>query len=288
MGGDESPILSVKNLSVRFQDNIAVNDVSFDVSPREVLAIVGESGSGKSVTSLAIMRLVELSSSGKVTDGTMKFVRASGDIVDLRTAPETQMRTIRGNDISMIFQEPLTSLNPVYSVGNQLAEVLRVHKGMSRREAKKGVIELMERVRIPEPTRRARQYPHQMSGGMRQRVVIAMALACQPRILIADEPTTALDVTIQAQILALLRELKNDLDAGIIFITHDMGVVAEIADRVLVMRKSEAIETGPVEEIFHNPQRPYTRKLLSAVPKLGSMNGTDSPALFHLDREEAS
>lgn len=286
--GDESPILSVKNLSVRFQDNVAVNDVSFDVSPREVLAIVGESGSGKSVTSLAIMRLVELSSSGKVTDGTMKFVRASGDIVDLRTAPETQMRTIRGNDISMIFQEPLTSLNPVYSVGNQLAEVLRVHKGMSRREAKKGVIELMERVRIPEPTRRARQYPHQMSGGMRQRVVIAMALACQPRILIADEPTTALDVTIQAQILALLRELKNDLDAGIIFITHDMGVVAEIADRVLVMRKSEAIETGSVEEIFHNPQRPYTRKLLSAVPKLGSMNGTDSPALFHLDREEAS
>lgn len=288
MGGDESPILSVKNLSVRFQDNIAVKDVSFDVSPREVLAIVGESGSGKSVTSLAIMRLVELSSSGKVTDGTMKFVRADDDIVDLRTAPEAQMRTIRGNDISMIFQEPLTSLNPVYSVGNQLAEVLRVHKGMSRREAKNGVIELMERVRIPEPKRRARQYPHQMSGGMRQRVVIAMALACQPKILIADEPTTALDVTIQAQILALLRELKNDLDAGIIFITHDMGVVAEIADRVLVMRKSEAIETGPVEEIFHNPQRPYTKKLLSAVPKLGSMNGTDSPALFHLDREEAS
>lgn len=288
VGGDESPILSVKNLSVKFQDNIAVNDVSFDVSPREVLAIVGESGSGKSVTSLAIMRLVELSSSGKVTDGTMRFARAGGDIVDLRTAPEAQMRTIRGNDISMIFQEPLTSLNPVYSVGNQLAEVLRVHKGMSRREAKKGVIELMERVRIPEPKRRARQYPHQMSGGMRQRVVIAMALACQPRILIADEPTTALDVTIQAQILALLRELKNDLDAGIIFITHDMGVVAEIADRVLVMRKSEAIETGDVDAIFHRPQHPYTKKLLSAVPKLGSMNGTDSPALFHLDREEAS
>ena len=144
----------------------------------------------------------------------------------------------------------------------------------------------MERVRIPEPKRRARQYPHQMSGGMRQRVVIAMALACQPKVLIADEPTTALDVTIQAQILALLRELKNDLDAGIIFITHDMGVVAEIADRVLVMRKSRAIETGSVESIFHSPQHPYTKKLLSAVPKLGSMNGTDSPALFHLDREE--
>ncbi|WP_420096664.1 ABC transporter ATP-binding protein [Brevibacterium sediminis] len=287
-GGDESPILSVKNLSVKFQDNVAVNDVSFDVSPGEVLAIVGESGSGKSVTSLAIMRLVELSSSGKVTDGQMTFSRASGDIVDLRTASEATMRTIRGNDISMIFQEPLTSLNPVYSVGNQLAEVLRVHKGMSRREAKKGVIEIMERVRIPEPHRRARQYPHQMSGGMRQRVVIAMALACQPRVLIADEPTTALDVTIQAQILALLRELKNDLDAGIIFITHDMGVVAEIADRVLVMRKSYAIETGSVETIFHRPQHPYTKKLLSAVPTLGSMNGTDSPALFRLDQEEVS
>lgn len=288
VGGDESPVLSVKNLSVKFQENVVVNDISFDVSPGEVLAIVGESGSGKSVTSLAIMRLVELSSSGKVANGQMRFSRANGDIVDLRTAPETQMRTIRGNDISMIFQEPLTSLNPVYSVGNQLAEVLRVHKGMSRREAKKGVIEIMERVRIPEPERRARQYPHQMSGGMRQRVVIAMALACQPRILIADEPTTALDVTIQAQILALLRELKNDLDAGIIFITHDMGVVAEIADRVLVMRKSHAIESGSVDEIFHRPQHPYTKKLLSAVPKLGSMNGTDSPAPFRLDKEEDS
>lgn len=218
-GGGDTPILSVKNLSVKFQDNIAVDDISFDVSAGEVLAIVGESGSGKSVTSLAIMRLVELSSSGKVTDGQMRFSRANGDTVDLRTAAERTMRTIRGNDISMIFQEPLTSLNPVYSVGNQLAEVLRVHKGMSRREAKTGVIEIMEKVRIPEPKRRARQYPHQMSGGMRQRVVIAMALACQPRILIADEPTTALDVTIQAQILALLRELKDDLDAGIIFIT---------------------------------------------------------------------
>ncbi|WP_216630071.1 ATP-binding cassette domain-containing protein [Brevibacterium renqingii] len=286
-GADESPILSVKNLSVKFQDNTAVDAVSFDVRPREVLAIVGESGSGKSVTSLAIMRLVELSSAGKVTDGQMCFTRSGGEVVDLRTAPEATMRAIRGNDISMIFQEPLTSLNPVYSVGNQLAEVLRVHKGMARREARKGVIELMERVRIPEPERRARQYPHQMSGGMRQRVVIAMALACQPRILIADEPTTALDVTIQAQILALLRELKNDLDAGIIFITHDMGVVAEIADRVLVMRKSQAIETGSVEDIFHNPKHPYTKKLLSAVPKLGAMNGTDSPALFRLDEEEA-
>lgn len=288
LGGGDTPILSVKNLSVKFQDNVAVDDISFDVSAGEVLAIVGESGSGKSVTSLAIMRLVELSSSGKVTDGQMRFSRANGDTVDLRTAPERTMRTIRGNDISMIFQEPLTSLNPVYSVGNQLAEVLRVHKGMSRREAKKGVIEIMEKVRIPEPKRRARQYPHQMSGGMRQRVVIAMALACQPRILIADEPTTALDVTIQAQILALLRELKDDLDAGIIFITHDMGVVAEIADRVLVMRKSHEIETDSVQNIFHNPQHPYTKKLLSAVPKLGSMNGTDSPALFHLDKEEVS
>lgn len=285
---DDAPILSVKNLSVKFQENSAVADISFDVRPREVLAIVGESGSGKSVTSLAIMRLVELSSSGKVTGGQMRFVRAGGDVVDLRSASEATMRTIRGNDISMIFQEPLTSLNPVYSVGNQLAEVLRVHKGLSRKEAKKGVTELMERVRIPEPNRRARQYPHQMSGGMRQRVVIAMALACQPRILIADEPTTALDVTIQAQILALLRELKNDLDAGIIFITHDMGVVAEIADRVLVMRRSHAIETGSVDEIFHRPQHPYTKKLLSAVPKLGSMNGSDSPALFRLDKEEVS
>ncbi|MGO2860838.1 MAG: ATP-binding cassette domain-containing protein [Brevibacterium sp.] len=279
------PILSVEDLTVKFQDNVAVDDISFQVCPREVLAIVGESGSGKSVTSLAVMRLVELSSSGKVTGGTMNFTRSNGEVIDLRTLPEAQMRKIRGNDISMIFQEPLTSLNPVYSVGNQLAEVLRVHKGMSRKESKVGAIELMERVRIPEPQRRARQYPHQLSGGMRQRVVIAMALACQPKVLIADEPTTALDVTIQAQILALLRELKDDLDAGIIFITHDMGVVAEIADRVLVMRRSRAVETGTVGEIFHNPVQPYTKKLLNAVPKLGAMNGTDLPAPFHLDSE---
>lgn len=279
----EDPILSVENLTVKFQDTVAVQDISFQLRPREVLAIVGESGSGKSVTSLAVMGLVALSSSGRVTDGTMHFTRSGGGVVDLRTLPEDQMRKVRGNDISMIFQEPLTSLNPVYSVGDQLAEVLRVHKGMTRREAKAGAIDLMERVRIPEPKRRARQYPHQLSGGMRQRVVIAMALACQPKVLIADEPTTALDVTIQAQVLALLRELKNDLDAGIIFITHDMGVVAEIADRVLVMQKSQEIETGTVEEIFHNPRQPYTKKLLNAVPQLGSMNGSDSPAPFRFD-----
>jgi ABC-type dipeptide/oligopeptide/nickel transport system ATPase component len=249
---------------------------------------VGESGSGKSVTSLAIMRLVEVSSAGKVTNGTMEFVRPGGEVIDLRTAREATMRTIRGNEISMIFQEPLTSLNPVYTVGDQIAEVLKVHKDMSRKGGRTGAIELMSRVRIPEPERRAKQYPHQLSGGMRQRVMVAMALACQPRILIADEPTTALDVTIQSQILALLRELKDELEASIIFITHDMGVVAEIADRVLVMRDSHAVESGTVSQIFNLPQHPYTKMLLSAVPRLGSMADTDEPAPFHLAKEEES
>ncbi|WP_256840128.1 ATP-binding cassette domain-containing protein [Ornithinimicrobium faecis] len=284
---DTRAVLSVKDLSVQFQETYAVQDLSFDLRPQEVLAIVGESGSGKSVTSLAIMGLVELSSSGRVRSGTIEFERPGGELTDLRAVPERTMRTIRGNEISMIFQEPLTSLNPVYPVGDQIAEVLRVHTQASRKASWSGALELMDKVRIPEAARRAKQYPHQLSGGMRQRVMIAMALACQPRVLIADEPTTALDVTIQAQILALLRELKDEIGASIIFITHDMGVVAEIADRVLVMRNSLAVETGSVADVFRAPRQPYTRLLLSAVPRLGSMADSDTPAPFSLSTEGA-
>lgn len=281
----QRPVLRVTGLSVQFQDNTAVDDVSFDLRPKEVLAIVGESGSGKSVTALAVMRLVELCSSGKVTGGRIDLVRNGGDTADLRTVPEATMRHIRGNEMSMIFQEPLTSLNPVYTVGDQIAEVLRRHGKASRPEAKSAAAELMSRVRIPDAERRSSHYPHQMSGGMRQRVMIAMALACRPNILIADEPTTALDVTVQAQILALLKELKDELGASIIFITHDMGVVAEIADRVLVMRQAKAVEVGTVTDVFARPRHPYTRMLLSAVPRLGSMRDTDEPEPFQLSRE---
>jgi peptide/nickel transport system ATP-binding protein len=252
-----------------------VRDVSFEVRQGETVALVGESGSGKSVTALSIMRLLPPDVS-RVAGR----VRLSGRDVLMLSEPD--MRGVRGNEIAMIFQEPMTSLNPSLTVGDQISEVLVCHRGISFREAEGETIRLLEKVRIPAATRRIREYPHQLSGGMRQRVMIAMALACRPRLLVADEPTTALDVTIQAQILDLIKLLQEEEDMAVLFITHDMGVVAEISDRTVVMYKGKAVEAGTTHEIFQRPRMLYTRGLLSAVPQLGSMAGTDAPARFPL------
>ena len=277
------PLLSVQGLTVRFGSFTAVDDVSFDLEPGETLAIVGESGSGKSVTALSVMRLVELGTRGEITAGRILLdVDPEAEPIDLIATPEEQLREIRGRTISMIFQEPLTALNPVYSIGNQIAEAVRAHRDVSRTEANAMALEMLERVRIPDAARRLKQYPHEMSGGMRQRVMIAQALVLNPQILICDEPTTALDVTIQAQILHLIQDLQEDTGAAVIMITHDMGVVAETADRVVVMRNARIVEHGPVEQIFAEPADPYTQALLAAVPKLGSMDGIDEPAKFDL------
>lgn len=278
-------VLDVRNLSVSFVGSErtvqAVQDLSFTVGQGETLAIVGESGSGKSVTSLSLMRLVE-HGGGRITDGQMLFRRRQGQVVDMARLAGTQLRAIRGADMAMIFQEPMTSLNPVFSVGDQIAESIRLHQGLSQQQARAEALRMLEQVRIPEARAVLSRFPHQLSGGMRQRVMIAMALACKPALLIADEPTTALDVTIQAQILQLIRELQKEMKMGVIFITHDMGVVAEVADRVLVMFKGNKVEQNNAEAIFHQPQHPYTKALLSAVPRLGSMNGTSLPAHFDL------
>ncbi|MEO4040906.1 ABC transporter ATP-binding protein [Hoeflea sp. CAU 1731] len=275
-----SPVAQIRNLRVEFQTKdgpvLGVEDVSFEVQPGETLCIVGESGSGKSVSSLSLMRLVEFGG-GEITNGILLFERRDGNETDLAAASQSLMRDIRGNEIGMIFQEPMTALNPVFTVGWQLTEGLRVHRNLSRSEATKRALELMRQVRIPEPERRLKQYPHELSGGMRQRVVIAMAMACEPRLLIADEPTTALDVTIQAQILALMDRLKRETGSAVIFITHDMAVVAQMADRVVVMYRGRKVEEGPVEQIFDNPQHDYTKALLAAVPKLGEMRGKANP-----------
>ena len=277
---DTAPIAQIKGLRVEFQTKdgpvVGVQDVSFDIKPRETVCVVGESGSGKSVSSLSIMRLVEYGG-GEIAGGTMLFDRGQGDEVDLAKMSPDKMRQIRGNEIGMIFQEPMTALNPVFTVGKQLTEGLRLHKGMTKQQAEARALELMTQVRIPEPQKRLTQYPHELSGGMRQRVVIAMALACEPRLLIADEPTTALDVTIQAEILALMDRLKRETGTAVMFITHDMAVVAQMADRVVVMFRGNKVEEGTVEEIFENPQHPYTKALLAAVPKLGEMTGKDYP-----------
>jgi len=271
------PILTVKNLTTQLrrdgQWNSVVNDVSFHVDANETVAVVGESGSGKSVTALSIMGLLAPKTS-KVTGRVLLEGR------DLLQLPEKQMQAVRGNQISMIFQEPMTSLNPVLTVGRQIAESLIRHRGLSRSAARIEVIRLLERVRIPAAARRYDEYPHQLSGGMLQRIMIAMALACRPKLLIADEPTTALDVTIQAQILDLIKELQRDENMGVLFITHDMGVVAEIADRTVVMFRSRALETGATEAIFHNSQQNYTRALLAAVPQLGAMASHEHPTAF--------
>ena len=287
MGPSDRNVLEVQGLTVRFDTSersvVAVKDLGFHVRAGEVLAVVGESGSGKSVTSLSVMRLIE-HGGGTIASGKISFTRRNGGKLDLAKAADSVMRTIRGGEISMIFQEPMTSLNPVFSVGTQVAEAVMLHQGLSHAEAEAEALRMLELVRIPEAKQILKRYPHQLSGGMRQRVMIAMALSCKPSLLIADEPTTALDVTIQAQILQLIRQLQEEMGMAVIFITHDMGVVAEVADRVLVMYHGEAVEEGTCEQIFHNPRHPYTQSLLAAVPRLGSMRGTDEPAPFPLLR----
>lgn len=258
-------LLSVKNLSTEFpvKKGIvrAVEDVSFDVDQGEILAIVGESGSGKSVTSLSIMGL--LAEPGHVAGGSLEF-----EGKDLATLSEKQYRELRGNDMAMIFQEPMTSLNPVYRVGNQIVEAIRTHEKVSKAEAKDRAVDLLRKVGIPSPEARINDYPHQMSGGMRQRVMIAMALACNPKLLIADEPTTALDVTIQAQILDLLRRLRDDTGMAVLLITHDLGVVSETADRVVVMYCGQVVEEAEVRTLFDHPMHRYTLGLLKSIPRL--------------------
>ena len=281
----DGSIVKIENLRVEFQTKagtvVGVEDVSFDINPGETVCVVGESGSGKSVSSLALMRLIEYGG-GDIAGGRLLFDRKDAGTINLSETDQDLMRTIRGNEIGMIFQEPMTALNPVFTVGKQLTEGLRLHKNMSKAQAEARALDLMRQVRIPEPERRLKQYPHELSGGMRQRVVIAMALACEPRLLIADEPTTALDVTIQAEILALMDRLKRETGTAVMFITHDMAVVAQMADRVVVMFRGNKVEEGTVEEIFENPQHPYTKSLLAAVPKLGEMTGTDLPRPMRL------
>ena len=261
------PLLRVEDLKTWFHTDEgtakAVDGVSFEIQPRETLGIVGESGCGKSVTSLSILRLVP-QPPGDIVAGRILF--RGLDLLGLR---EKEMRKIRGNDIAMIFQEPMTSLNPVYTVGDQIGEVLRLHRNMSKGEARERSIEMLRRVRIPDPEQRVDEYPHQLSGGQRQRVMIAMALACDPALLIADEPTTALDVTVQAQILALLNQLQDEYGMSIMLITHDLGVIAETAHRVVVMYAGVVAEVGTAEQVFGGPNHPYTEGLKAAIPKLG-------------------
>jgi len=283
--GERAPALVVEHLSVDFVTTErtvhAVRDLSFDIRRGETVAVVGESGSGKSVTALALMRLVE-HGGGRITSGSLDFARPGGERIDLAKVDVDTMRTIRGAEIAMIFQEPMTSLNPVFTVGDQISESIRLHQHMGRSAALAESLRMLDQVRIPESRNVLSRYPHQLSGGMRQRVMIAMALSCRPTLLIADEPTTALDVTIQAQILTLIRLLQQEMHMAVMFITHDMGVVAEVAERVVVMLQGSKVEEGPVERIFHQPREQYTRALLSAVPRLGSMQGRDEPAKFPL------
>jgi glutathione transport system ATP-binding protein len=268
---DRKMLISVEELTVNFGVNRVVENLSFSVASGKTVAVVGESGSGKSVTSLAIMRLADMMgatfSSGRILFGDKDLLQTS----------QKAMRRIRGKEIAMIFQEPMTSLNPVFTIGEQICEVLLLHEAMTKSVAMTEARRLLDMVRLPDSEQLLKRYPHQLSGGMRQRVMIAMALACRPKLLIADEPTTALDVTIQAQILHIMRDLQQELGMGMIFITHDMGVVAEMADDVVVMWKGKKVEEGPVREIFANPQHPYTRTLLAAVPRLGSMTGEAFP-----------
>jgi peptide/nickel transport system ATP-binding protein len=262
-----APLLEVENLQVHFRTadgvNRAVDGVSFAVKAGETLAVVGESGCGKSVTAMSLLRLIP-DPPGRVA-GSIRFEGR-----DLLAMSEEEMRAVRGNQISMIFQEPMTSLNPVLTIGRQIGETVRLHQGLDKKAAEQHAIEMLTLVGISEPARRIRDYPHQLSGGMRQRVMIAIALACNPKLLIADEPTTALDVTIQAQILDLMRDLKRRVGAAIVLITHDLGVVAEVAERVMVMYAGRKVEEASVTELFRDPRHPYTRGLLGAVPKLGS------------------
>jgi oligopeptide/dipeptide ABC transporter ATP-binding protein len=262
-----NPILEVENLHTVFHtpkgDVAAIEGVSFTVNEGEILGVIGESGSGKSVTSLSIMRLLK---KGKTTVRPDSKIMFEGK--DLLKLNDAEIRKIRGKQISMIFQDPLTSLNPVYTIGKQIGEVLRLHRGLEPKEIDSEIIRILTLVGISSPEKRLKQFPHQLSGGMRQRVMIAMALSCQPKLLIADEPTTALDVTIQAQILELIKELRSTLNLSIMLITHDMGVIADMADRVIVMYSGKIVESGPVEEIFKDPKHPYTNGLLQSIPRL--------------------
>jgi peptide/nickel transport system ATP-binding protein len=276
------PLLSVRDLRVEFKSRrgtaLVLNGVDFYVSKGETLCVVGESGCGKSMTALALLRLIP-SPPGRISNGQVLF---NGE--DLATASMERMREVRGNRISMIFQEPMTSLNPVLTVGDQIGESLRLHAGLDTKAARARSIDMLRQVGIPAPDRRVDEYPHQLSGGMRQRVMIAMALACRPDILIADEPTTALDVTVQAQIFDLLRDLQRDKGTAIILITHDMGAVAEMADRVMVMYAGRVIEQGAAERVLSMPGHPYTRGLIDCLPELGS--STDAPSDGDGDRTE--
>ncbi|MFK8080794.1 MAG: ABC transporter ATP-binding protein [Granulosicoccus sp.] len=276
-----SALLKVENLRIELSTRAGVapviDDLSFELKAGETLSFVGESGCGKSMTALGIMGLLP-DKIGRITSGSITF-----DGEDITQASDERLREIRGNDISMIFQEPMTSLNPVFSIGEQIAEVLRRHQSLGKRAARESSIELLDAVRIPDARRRASNYPHQLSGGQRQRVMIAIALACKPRILIADEPTTALDVTIQAQIFDLLEELRSQTDAAIIMITHDMGVVAEIAERMIVMYAGRMIEQGQVEHVLSHPRHPYTKGLINCVPHLMATLTEDRAPLTEIE-----
>ncbi|MFP5516004.1 MAG: ABC transporter ATP-binding protein [Alphaproteobacteria bacterium] len=273
---DADITLDIRNLQTHFTADPgvskAVDGVSFAVRRNETLAVVGESGSGKSVTSLSAMRLIP-SPPGIIAGGEILFRGRDGQVRDLARLSERAMRSVRGNEIGMIFQEPMTSLNPVYTVGDQIGEALRYHQGLDRRAARAEALAMLKKVGIPAAERRLDEYPHQMSGGMRQRVMIAMALACRPTLLIADEPTTALDVTIQAQILDLMRRLQEETGTSILFITHNLGVVAEVAHRVVVMYSGRIVEEGDVRSLLKSPRHPYTRGLLACMPHLGQRRG---------------
>ncbi|CAG9296950.1 ABC transporter ATP-binding protein [Celerinatantimonas diazotrophica] len=287
------PILSVENLSVSFvlEDGVvvdAVDDLNFSIAPGQTLALVGESGSGKSVSSMAIMRLLDYSPA-QIRSGEIIYRPEPGQEFNLLQLDKSQIRQIRGRRIAMIYQEPMTSLNPVLTIGQQMVEVLRMHLNLSQHQANERAIHWLSKVRLPDAKAMLQRYPHELSGGMRQRVMIAMALCCEPNLLIADEPTTALDVTIQAQILQIIRQLQEEMNMAVLFITHDMGVVAQMANDVIVMRKGQVLERGPVQQLFSCPDHPYTKALLNAVPQIGSMKGQQGPSYFTLlDEHEAN
>src|SRR5437764_2806044 len=278
-------VLRVEELNVEFataeRHVTAVRNFSLDIGRGETVAVVGESGSGKSVTALSVMRLVE-HGGGRIVNGRIDVARPHGETLDVARAPASTLRGVRGPEIAMIFQEPMTSLNPVFTVGDQIGESIRLHQGKDAAAARAEALRMLEQVRIPEAKQVLTRYPHQLSGGMRERVMIAMALSCRPALLIADEPTTALDVTIQAQILTLIRLLQDEMHMAVMFITHDMGVVAEVADRVVVMYRGEKVEEGATETLFAAPVHRYTKALLSAVPRLGSLKNEDLPRKFPL------
>ena len=284
----ENRVIEVKELKVCFRLDKgvvvdAVRGVSFHIDKGETVALVGESGSGKSVTAMSLMRLIE-NAGGEIVGGDISLRGRSNNVVDIRSQTESAMQDIRGADVSMIFQEPMTSLNPVLPIGFQISEAIMRHQNKSKNKAMKIALETLRLVRVPEPESRLGQYPHNLSGGMRQRVMIAMALCCRPSLMIADEPTTALDVTIQAQILDLMKLLQEEIGMSVLFITHDMAVVAEVADRICVMFQGEIVEQGSVYEIFENPTHAYTRSLLAAVPRLGSMADKEHPEKFPIDK----